>query len=81
MSSAGACGKENVGISNEMNIEIFTPKTQGFLNNAKRIRVRRGLRSSREANLMYNRLIFRYSLCRSMSDREVTLPPSDGIDG
>ena len=81
MRSAGACGKENVGISNEMDIEISTPKTQGFLNNAKRIRVSRGLRSSREANLMYNRLIFRYSLYRTLRDREVELPPSDGIDG
>ena len=32
-----------------MNIEIFTPKTQGFLNYVKRIRVSRDLRSSREA--------------------------------
>ena len=64
-----------------MNIEIFTPKTQGFLNNVKRIRVSRDLSGSREAHVMDSRLIFRHSLYRKDEDREVTLPPSDGIDG
>ena len=77
----GACRKANVGISNEMNEETFTPKTQGFLNNAKRIRVSRGLRRTRKGYLMTNWLIFQYSLYRLINDREVTLPPPDGIGG
>ena len=62
-----------------MNIEIFTPKTQGFLNNVKRIRVSRDLRGSREANPMAKRLIFLYPLCRRETDLGVTLPRTDGI--
>ena len=64
-----------------MNEETFTPQTQGFLNNAKRIRVSRDLRSTRKGNLMTSRLIFRHSLYRIINDREVTLPPPDGIGG
>ena len=79
VSSAGACGKENVGISNEMDVETSTPKTQGFLNNAKRIRVSRDLSGSREAHVMAKRLIFLYPHIRSRWDREVTLPRADGI--
>ena len=43
-----------------MNEETFTPKTQGFLNNAKRIRVSRGLRNTRKGNPMDKWLIFHY---------------------
>ena len=56
----GAYRKANVGISNEMNEETFTPKTQGFLNNVKRIRVSRDLSGSREAHVMAKRLIILY---------------------
>ncbi len=79
VSSAGACRKANVGISNEMNEETFTPKTQGFLNNVKRIRVSRGLRRTRKGYLMTNWLIFQYPLYRLIDDRGVTLPRTDGI--
>ena len=64
-----------------MDVETFTPQTPGFLNNVKRIRVSRGLRRTREGNLMTNWLIIQYSLYRQDRDRGVTLPPSDGIDG
>ena len=64
-----------------MDIEKSTPKTQGFLNYVKRIRVSRDLSGSREANTMENWLIIQYSLYRMNRDRGVTLPPSDGIDG
>ena len=62
-----------------MNMEIFTPKTQGFLSNAKRLRVSRDLRGSREANPMAKRLIFLYPLYRVSTDLGVTLPRTDGI--
>ena len=64
-----------------MNMEIFTPKTPGFLSNVKRLRVSRDLIKSRKAYEMTKRLIFLYSLYRVSGDRGVTLPPSDGIDG
>lgn len=64
-----------------MNMEIFTPKTPGFLSNVKRLRVSRDLIKSRKAYEMTKRLIFLYSLYRVCGDRGVTLPPSDGIDG
>ena len=62
-----------------MNEETFTPQTQGFLNNAKRIRVSRGLRRTRKGYLMTNWLIFQYSPYRICHDREVTQPRTDGI--
>ena len=64
-----------------MNVEPFTPKTPGFLNNVKRIRVSRDLSRSREAQTMEDRLIFRYSPYRRGQDQGVTPPPSDGMDG
>ena len=64
-----------------MDVETFTPQTPGFLNYVKRIMVSRGLRRTREGNLMTNWLIFQYSQCRRGCDQAVTLPPSDGIDG
>ena len=62
-----------------MNIEIFTPKTQGFLNHAKRIRVSRELSGARRGNAMPKRLIFRCPSYGLMNDRGVTLPRTDGI--
>ena len=57
---------------------IFTPKTQGFLNHAKRIRVSRELSRTRRGQVMPMRLIFR-SPCHGISnDRGVTLPRADG---
>ena len=65
-----------------MNMEIFTPKTPGFLNNVKRIRVSRGLRISRQAKPMDKRLIFRYLYERfDRRDGGMTRPPADGIAG
>ena len=79
--SAGASGKENVGISNEMRGEPRTPKTQGFLSDVRRLRVSRDLTETREGHRMDKRLIFRYRLHREPRDRGVTLPPADGIAG
>ena len=79
--SAGASGKENVGISNEMRGEPRTPKTQGFLSDVRRLRVSRDLTETREGYRMDKRLIFRYRLHREPRDRGVTLPPADGIAG
>ena len=62
-----------------MNIEIFTPKTQGFLNHAKRIRVSRELSGTRRGHAMQMRLIFRSPSFRTPGDRGVTLPRADGI--
>ena len=62
-----------------MNIEIFTPKTQGFLNHAKRIRVSRELSRTRKGQVMPMRLIFRSPRARFSCDRGVTLPRGDGI--
>ena len=62
-----------------MNIEIFTPKTQGFLNHAKRIRVSRELSRTRRGQVMHKRLIFRCPSYGVKNDRGVTLPRADGI--
>ena len=61
-----------------MNMEIFTPKTQGFLNHAKRIRVSRELSRTRRGQVMPMRLIFRSPRHGWGDDREVTLPRGDG---
>ena len=61
MRFGGATGKENVGISNEKTDEkSVRRKTKGSLFDANQNRVSRGLRSSRQANLMGNGLIFPY---------------------
>ena len=78
---AGASGKENVGISNEMRGEPRTPKTQGFLSDVRRLRVSRDLTETREGHRMDKRLIFRYPDIGRKRDRGVTLPPPDGIGG
>ena len=63
MRHIGLIRKENVGISNDKEGEMPSRrKTKGSWIYVNQIRVSRGLRSSREANLMGNRLIFRY-LC------------------
>ena len=62
-----------------MNIEIFTPKTQGFLIYAKRIRVSRELSRTRRGQVMHKRLRFRCPQHRFGSDRGVTQPRADGI--
>ena len=64
-----------------MDMEISTPKTQGFLNNVKRIRVSRDLSVSREAHVMEDGLIIPYSHSRQGRDRGVTPAPSDVIGG
>ena len=63
MRHIGLIRKENVGISNDKEGEMPSRrKTKDSWIYVNQIRVSRGLRSSREANLMGNRLIFRY-LC------------------
>ena len=62
-----------------MNIEIFTPKTQGFLIYAKRIRVSRELSRTRRGQVMHMRSKFRSPLRRGGGDRGVTQPRADGI--
>ena len=65
-----------------MDVETSTPKTQGFLNNVKRIRVSRGLRISRQAKPMDKRLIFRYLYERfDRRDGGMARAPADGIAG
>ena len=78
---AGAAGKENVGISNEMRVRPRTPKTQGFLGDVRRPRVSRDLMDTRKGDQMAKRLIFRYPDIGRKRDRGVTLPPPDGIGG
>ena len=57
----GAAGKENVGMSNDKTDEkSVRRKTKVSLIDANQIRVSRGLRLSRQAIPMGNRLIFRY---------------------
>jgi hypothetical protein len=61
VSHVGAVGKENVGMSNDKTSEkLVRRKTKVSSIYANQIRVSRDLRSSREANLMDNRLIFLY---------------------
>ena len=61
MKYGGAVAKENVGMSNDKVGEKPTHrKTKGSSIDVNQIRVSRDLRSSREANLMDNRLIFLY---------------------
>jgi hypothetical protein len=65
----GAIGKENVGMSNDKYREIrYRRKTKVSSIDANQIRVSRDLRSSRKANSMENRLIFRYLLYLRWSD-------------
>ena len=61
MRNVGAVGKANVGMSNvKIGEKPIRRKTKGSLIYANQIRVSRGLRGSRKANPMENRLIFRY---------------------
>ena len=61
MRYCGAVRKENVGMSNDKTGEKpVRRKTKVSSIDVNQIRVSRDLRSSREANLMDNRLIFLY---------------------
>ena len=75
MKYCGAIGKENVGMSNDKTGEKpVRRKTKVSSIDVNQIRVSRDLRSSREANLMDNRLIFLYlyTLKRGRSDVDTT---------
>ena len=75
MRYAGELGKENVGMSNDKTGEKpVRRKTKVSSIDVNQIRVSRDLRSSREANLMDNRLIFLYlyTLKRGRSDVDTT---------
>ena len=75
MRYAGELGKENVGMSNDKTGEKpVRRKTKVSSIDVNQIRVSRDLRSSREANLMDNRLIFLYlyTLKRGRSDVDAT---------
>ena len=62
-----------------MNMEIFTPKTQGFPGDAKRPGVSRALSPTREGAAMPMRSIFRSPSRGGSGDPGVTLPRADGI--
>ena len=57
-----------------MNMEIFTPKAQGFLNHVKRIRVSRELSRTREGQAMRMRLILRSPLGGRLHARLLSTP-------
>ena len=69
-----------------MNVETFTPKTQGFLNNVNRIRVSRELRRTRKGNLIScfplhrpNPRLRMYPIRRTRRAEKVSLPLSKGL--
>ena len=62
-------------------METPTPQAQGFLINAKQIRVSRGLMRIRKEQQMDKWLIFHYLGWISRRDEGVTRAPTDGIVG
>jgi hypothetical protein len=65
VSSVGAAGKANVGMSNDkIGEKPIRRKTKGSLIDANQIRVSRDLRITRKGKPMANRLIFLYLRCK-----------------
>ena len=62
-----------------MGAQTPTPEGQGFLINAKRIRVSRALRGSRTADPMEMRSRLRSRRRERSGDGEVTRPRADGM--